>query len=225
MSDMCLLHQVTATGHLASTPGFSDPATVATLALAALTAGLVLVTFLQGRLARRALDLSIRPLLVNPGHELADDGLDHVLFGAPGRISVEVPRGALFYEGAGSGNFYLSVAFENIGAGAAAIIDARTEPSVPGQVLVSRTFVPMGSLIRVNVSVLVGEPGTERFKNHWWAMDSLAVVVRYGDANGGQVMVSRATIKQYATMGPHIEEVTVCSGDGRRVIAHGRGSY
>ena len=39
MSDMKLLHHVAATGHLASTPGFSDPATAATLVLAALTAG------------------------------------------------------------------------------------------------------------------------------------------------------------------------------------------
>jgi hypothetical protein len=222
---MQVLRQVAATAHAAATPGFSDPVTVATLMLAALTAGLVVVTYLQGRLARRELELSIRPLLVNPGHELADEGLDRILFGAPGRISVEVPRGELFYRGSGSKNFYLSVAFENIGAGAAAIIDARTEPSFPGQVYVSRTFVPVGSLVRVNVSVLVGEPGTERFENEWWAMDGPVVIVRYSDTNGGQVMVSRATIKQYATMGPHIEELTVCSGNGQRVIAHGRGSY
>lgn len=93
MSDMYLLRQATVTGHAASTPGFSDPATVATLVLAALTAGLVIVTYLQGRLARRTLNLSIRPLLVNPGHELADQGLDRILFGAPGRISIDVPRG------------------------------------------------------------------------------------------------------------------------------------
>jgi hypothetical protein len=56
-------------------------------------------------------------------------------------------------------------------------------------------------------------------------MDGLAVVVRYGDASGGQLMLSRATIKQYAAMGPHIQELTVCSGDRQKVIAVDRGSY
>jgi len=41
---MYLLHQVAAPGPTASTPGFSEPVTVATLILAALTAGLVIVT-------------------------------------------------------------------------------------------------------------------------------------------------------------------------------------
>lgn len=225
MSGMHLLHQVMGAGRAADAAGFADPVSVATFVLAALTAGLVVVTYLQGRLARRALDLSIRPLLVNPGQQVADEGVDHILFGPPGRISAKVPRGTLFYQGAGSANFHLSVAFENIGAGAAAIIDARTEPDFPGQVYVSRTFVSVGSQVRVNVSVLVGEPGTERFNDQWWAMDGLAVVVRYSDTNGGQVMVSQATIKQYATMAPHVQELTVCSGDGQRVIARGRGSY
>ncbi len=109
---MRILHQVAAAGQLASTPVLSDPAAVATLALAALTAGLVVVTYLQGRLARRTLDLSIRPLLVNPGHELADDGLDHVLFRGTRTPLGRGPAGALFYQGAGPGPFYLSVAFE-----------------------------------------------------------------------------------------------------------------
>jgi len=226
MSDVLADQASVLSRQLVPLPGFADPATVATLILAALTLGLVGVTFLQVRLSRRSLDLSIRPLLVNPGPDRADEGTDRILFGAPGRISVDVPRGAFFHQGGGAGNFYLSTAFENIGAGAAAIIKARTEPNLPGQVYASRTFVPVGSMVRVNVSVLIGQPGTERFKDQWWAIDGLTIAVDYSDADGGQVLTSRAIIRQYATMGPHIEELTVSSGGNRgKVIAVGRGSY
>ena len=83
-----------------------QPITIATLLLAAITAGLVLVTsglflanitlvgitFWQVLLNRRALDLSIRPLLAEPGPVDGDAPEEDVLFGVPGRMVVKARR-------------------------------------------------------------------------------------------------------------------------------------
>ena len=134
---------------------------LATLVLASVTAGLVVVTFLQARLARNGLDQSIRPLLPDPLPRPATAEPEVLLFGNPGRDSVSVLQGRFYFSKAGGGGFKLSVAFENIGAGVATILGARTEPSVLGSVYVSRKFAPVGALVRVNVSIMGRMPGTK----------------------------------------------------------------
>ena len=199
--------------------GWAD---VTTLVVAVGTVTLALVTYTQVRLSRRSLDLSIRPLLADATPHA--DATENLLFGAPGRISVTVPRGALFYRGDGESTFHISVAFENIGAGVAAIEGGEMDPSI-GDVYVSRKFVPVGEVVRVNVAILTSVPGAERFNDFWWAMDRVTVSIRYTDANGKQPLVSRAVIGQAAVKGPWVEEIAVYrDGDGQP-LAVGRSSY
>src|SRR3954452_23175632 len=96
--------------------GKLDSVAVATLALVGVTAILALATFWLARVARRSLDTSARPLLVDPGRRDQTEDED-ILFGAPGRISATVRRGELFFQQYETGNFHLSVAFQNIGPG------------------------------------------------------------------------------------------------------------
>jgi hypothetical protein len=205
---------------------------LATLVVALGTVALAYVTNRQVRLSRTSLDLSIRPLLADPSPPTATSEAEDLLFGAPGRISAQVKRGALFYtdpsepgRDAAPGEFHLSVAFENIGAGAAAIVDAAVEPSVRGEIYVSRRFVPVGEIVRVNVSVLADLSGMERFRDMWWAMEGLSVLIRYTDSNGGQPLTSRAIFRQAATRTPYVEEVAIFAGKDQKLIARGRGSY
>ncbi len=109
----------------------------------------------QADLALSALSVGIRPLLADPRPAgFADFQEEKLLFGAPGRISPTVPWGNLWWEEDGDGSVrHFSVAFENIGSGPAAIVAWRTNPEIPGSLYVSRKFVPVGSLLRLNVSV------------------------------------------------------------------------
>jgi hypothetical protein len=70
-----------------------------------------------------------------------------------------------------------------------------------------------------------GTNEAQRFTDQWWAMDGIDVIVEYTDADGGQAMASRASIRQYATKGPIIEELAVTHPGKRKTIATGRGSY
>lgn len=205
---------------------YFDPVAVATLALVAVTAILGLATFWLARVSRRSLATSVRPLLVDPGRRDQTEDED-ILFGAPGRITATVRRGELFSQRHDAGNFHLSVAFHNIGPGAAAVVRAYTQPEFPGDVYVSRRFVPSDELVRINISVLAGSPETERFNDEWWAIDGVAVTVEYTDADGEQLMSSTAHIRQYATQGPFIQTLALARRRGSRwvAMAAGRGSY
>jgi hypothetical protein len=192
---------------------------------------LAVVTFWQVRLNRTSLKLSIRPFLADPSPEFRGRQ-DDLLFGAPGRASFRVPRGKFFYKSGGP--FYLSVAFENIGAGVAAILSAEVDPPVAGDIYVSRRFVPVRGQVRVNVAVMTDLPEGERFKDQFWAMEGVSVVVRYTDANGEQPMRSKAVIMQHATRAPYINEIAVFRDRewwqrwqwwNPRPVALGRGSY
>lgn len=209
----------------------NDPVASATFVLAVVTFGLVVVTFQLVRLTRSSVDLSIRPLLADPS-ESADGEEEHLLFGPPMRISPLVPRGKLFYQASSPGSFHFSVALENLGAGVAAITGARTEPKFSGSVWVSRKFVPVGSIVRVNVAVNRSLQGSEPLDEHWWAMNGICVVVEYSDSNGGQRMVTKATIMQAATQGPSVKEISIFHRRTRlfrkekhSLIASGKGSY
>jgi hypothetical protein len=199
---------------------------VGTLSLAGVTLALVLKTKGMVDVSANALRVGIRPLLADPKPAGTDTDTEELLFGAPGRISPTVSWGKLWWGSADDGSVpHFSVAFENIGAGPAAIVGWRTEPKVPGDVYVSRKFVPIGSLLRVNVSVLVAMPEGERFRDHWWAMEGIDVIVDYTDTNGGEVLTSTATIRQYATQGPTIEEITITRRSDGHVLATGKSSY
>jgi hypothetical protein len=100
--------------------------TTATLVVAAVTVGLVLVTFSQVILSRRALDQSIRPLLADPSRSEDNSDTEKSLFGAPGRDSPDVVKGRLYIHST-SGSLQLSIPFENVGAGVAVVTAARTE--------------------------------------------------------------------------------------------------
>ncbi|WP_134438965.1 hypothetical protein [Methylacidiphilum caldifontis] len=173
------------------------------------------------------LALSVRPLLVDPYLGIDNPEKETVVFGAPGRATLKVPKGQLYFTPPGEGTFYLSVAFQNVGPGIAAITKAYTEPEIPGEVKISRRFVPTDGLVRVNVSVLLGLAGTERFSTDWWAMGGLSLFVEYTDSTGEQRLASEAVIRQYATQGPFIEEVVVYElyRNRRRLISRGRGGY
>lgn len=198
---------------------------VATLVVALGTVVLALVTSRQVKLSRSALDLSIRPFLGDPAPSSGSEEMEDLLFGAPGRISVQVPRGAFFYRGEGSGVFNLSVAFQNLGTGLAAVAGAEVDTGIAADVYVSRRFVPAGSIVRVNVSVGTSFPGNERFDDQWWAMEGLAVTIRYSDANGRQRLISRATIEQAATRLPYVAQIDVFREGEARPLVTGRGSY
>src|SRR5713101_5528499 len=128
---------------------FGDPGVVAAYVAAGAAILLVFPTYRQARLLRRSLDLSIRPLLTDPAPAPKDSPPDQILFGAPGRHSLEVPRGSLFYRGAGPESiFQLSLAFENIGPGAAVMLGVTTEPELPGSLYLSRKYVPAQEQVR-----------------------------------------------------------------------------
>jgi|SRR5665213_3154513 len=198
--------------------------TVATIILAVATFGVVLVTYGQLRLARAAAQIATRPLLVDPTPQIAPVPQETILFGAPGRISPTVGLGELFYA-QGPGTFHLSVAFENAGAGVAAIVGADTEPHFDCDTYVSRRFVPPGSTVRVNIAILTTIAGNEQFDDHWWAMDPLALVIKYTDANGGQPMTSKALFTQAATRAPYVSKVEVYRGRKQELLTTGIGSY
>jgi hypothetical protein len=213
---------------------FADAGAIATFVVAFVTLCLVAVTYQQGRLARRTLDLSVRPLLADAmtlreeGHPdevlLVRPPVETIQFGPPGRDSVQVLPGQ-FYYAADEGKLQLSVAFRNVGAGVAVIKEATTDPEVLGSVYVSRKFVPVTERVRVNVSILLsGDSLAERFKTHWWAMERFAVSIAYTDAHGRQPMVSRAEIKQAATQAPWVEEIAVFDRGQRRHAVVGRSS-
>jgi hypothetical protein len=198
----------------------------ATLALAIVTAGLVVVAFLQVRLARLGLDQSIRPLLADPIPRPSTAEPEILLFGAPGRASVSVPQGRLYFSESGAASFELSVPFENIGAGVATILAARTAPRFTGDVYISRKFAPVGATVRVDLSVLSGMPGSDRFKNEWWAMDGISVIIEYSDANEKQHRTSRAEIRQYATQRPFVQHISVTTKHWfRQTVTTGNASY
>ncbi len=106
--------------------------------------------------------------------------------------------------------FRVSLSFRNIGAGVAVIIGATAEPAVEGEIYVDRKFVPVGELVRVNVTRGGSmTSGTKVATGPWWAMSTFAVLIRYTDAAGAQAMVSRAEFKQYPTKGPYVETIRV----------------
>ena len=201
--------------------------TLATVVLAIVTAGLVVVTSLQVWLARSARDQVVRPLLADPMARPKGEDPETIQFGAPGRATVSVPPGCLYFSEPGQGAFQFSVAFENIGTGVAIIHAAHTEPAFHGDVYVSRKFAPVGSLIRVNVSVLGGMVGSDRFADNWWAMDGISVIIDYTDASGRQRQSSRAEIRQYATQGPFVQHITVTMRHWlwRNTVTTGSASY
>lgn len=211
---------------MSASSGFSDPVTVATLVVAGVTALLALITFWQVRVTRSTLELSVRPLLANAKFDPTRQ--EKLLFGAPGRISPEVPHGALFYESSTGDAFWLSVAFENIGSGPAAVSGAYVTPAIQASVHVSPTFVAVGEVLRVNFSILTSMPDNERFRDFWWAMDGLAVTVEYSDTNNGQRIRTTAHIQQAATQAPWIGSVTIEEKGWRgtwKLMARGHGNY
>jgi hypothetical protein len=90
---------------------------------------------------------------------------------------------------------------------------------------VSRKFVPIGSLLRVNVSINLGMPQSDRFKSQWWAVDGIDVSVDYKDTNGGELFTSTATIRQYATQGPTVQQITITRKSDGYMLATGESSY
>jgi hypothetical protein len=186
---------------------YGDPATVASLVIGAVTLLLVVATFRQGQLAHQSLARSIRPLLADAIEMGTEPAVEYVQFGAPGRDGVRVPPGSLYFDNAG-GKLQVSVPFRNIGAGVAVITGATTTRVEGGSVVVTRKFVPVGELVRVNVSLVVGE-SDDPLATQWWAMEGFNVSVDYSDAEGAQPLTSRAEIRQYATHGPFIERIAV----------------
>lgn len=197
-----------------------------TLGLAGATLALVSKSRGMMQVSQRALEAGVRPLLADPQFVDASRPDETLLFGAPGRISPSVPYGSLFHDQMADGGVsHFSVAFENVGSGVAAIHGWRTEPNLPGDVYASRKFVPVGSLLRINVSVLRGMPGAERFDDQWWAMDGIDIIVEYSDTYGGHTLISTASIRQYATQGPFVQGITVQKVTDGVVIASGTSSY
>ena len=200
-------------------------ATTATLIVAAVTGGLVLVTFFQVVLSRRALDQSIRPLLADPTRSESYSDTERILFGAPGRDSPDVVKGR-FYLNRTSGSLQLPIPFENVGAGVAVITAARSEPA-SGEVKISRGFVPVGGTVRINISILLGMERTKIFeKDGSWAYDGFFVIVDYTDARGGQNRSTKVEIRQYATQGPFVQNISVTERRwGREVTTTGSVGY
>jgi hypothetical protein len=202
-----------------------NDATTATLIVAAVTGGLVFVTFFQVILSRRALDQSIRPLLADPTRSEDDSDTEKILFGAPGRDSPDVVRGR-FYIHRTAGSLQLSIPFENVGAGVAVMTSARTDPP-SGEAKISRGFVPVNGTVRINISILLGLELTKIFeKQATWAYDGFFVIVEYTDARGRQKRTTRAEIRQYATQGPFVQNVSVIERRwGREVTTTGSVGY
>lgn len=186
--------------------------TIATLVLAGITAALVGVALLQALITHATLQQSLRPLLADPQPRPASDETELVQFPAPGRDSTMVPAGSFFYQSFSSDHLQVSVAFENIGAGVAAVVGARADPAeIPrgvghSSVHISRKFVPVGALVRVNVSMDVGPEG---FGRGWFGSAGLSVVIDYTDSAGRQFQSSRATIGEYVTQLPFVQEIEV----------------
>jgi hypothetical protein len=199
-----------------------------TLGLAAVTLALVLKTKGMVETTEYAFRVSIRPLLADPkpaGFTETQD--ERLLFGPPGRISPVVQWGKLWWESSEDDRSvrHFSVAFENIGTGPAAVVACRTIPEIPGSLSLSRKFVPVGTLLRVNVSVHPEMPGGEPFKDQWWAMGKISVAVDYTDTDGGELFTSTAVIGQYATQGPFVEKITITRDSDGSVLATGESSY
>ncbi len=199
-----------------------------TASVALVTLALVAITYRQVTLTRLALELNVRPFLADPPPSSPDDPTtEEILFGAPGRQMFTVRRGEFFYRKLDdSGSLYVSVAFQNIGAGLAGIVGGYTEPGMSADVKVSRKFVAPGDIVRVNIAILGGMAGTERFASPWWAMGGFTVGLSYQDALGRQSLTSRAVIRQYATQGPFVEAITVSQIWGHHTVqVTGRGQY
>ena len=179
---------------------------------------------ISAAVARRAQELAIRPLLADPRPVDSGASADLVQFGAPGRAAISIPPGSFYWKQAES-SFQLSVAFENVGAGVAVIQGATMQPPVVGDIRVSRKLVPVGTLVRVSASVLLGLPETKQFRGQWWAMDGVYVAIEYSDADGGQTLISRAEIRQYATQGPYIERIAIFHKGEAEPIVEGHSSY
>lgn len=199
-------------------------ADAATLVVALGTLALAAVTYQLAATGKKTLETSIRPLLVDPRPASATDRKDMIQFGPPGRRNLEAPRGQLSYE-TNAGGLVVSIAFENVGAGVAAIEKAETDPSVLGTVFVSRKFVPVGEIVRVNVSILVGGDHGDRFAKDTWAMEDFAITISYTDAEGGQPCRSRASFRQFATQGPFVEKIEIFQDGNSLPVATGQGSY
>lgn len=212
--------------HPAWTFGVELLVAAGTLSLAAVTLVLALKTKGMVDVSRRALQVSVQPLLADPRPPNPGTPDEHIQFGAPGRISTTAPYGKLYWWQDKDGEVtHFSLAFENIGAGTAAIHGARIEPPIPGDIYISRKFVPVGALLRLNISILQDLPGSEQFKNHWWAMKGIEVSVDYSDVAGGGSLTSTASIRQFATQCPFVQEITVRRTASGEVIARGQSSY
>lgn len=197
-----------------------------TLGLAAVTLVLVLKTKGMVDVSRKALEVGVQPLLADPRPPVPGTPDEQIQFGAPGRISPTVPYGRLYWKADEAGGVsHFSLAFENIGAGVAAIHAARTEPSIPGDIYISRKFVPVGALLRLNVSIQGILPGGERFKDQWWAMEGIEVSVDYSDVAGGEILTSTASIRQFAVQGPFVQAITVRRSYSGEILARGQSSY
>jgi hypothetical protein len=202
---------------------FADPTALATFALVLVTAGLVILAYRQATLARRSLEMAIRPLLADPAPGIEPGSqLERIQFGAPGRNIFEIPEGSLFHE-SGGGIFQLSVAFRNVGAGVAVVGRAATHPKAAGSVFTSKKFVPVGEHVRVNVSILV-TADEDRLAGQWWAMDGFAVSIDYTDAEGKQCLTSRAEIRQFATQGPFVQQIAISHTGTSQAIVVGQSS-
>lgn len=68
-------------------------------------------------------------------------------------------------------------------------------------------------------------PGAERFKDQWWAMEGIDVIVDYTDTDGGEVLTSTATIRQYATQGPTVQQMVITRKSDGQVLATGKSSF
>jgi hypothetical protein len=208
---------------------FFDPVPLATFVVAAVTLGLVIVTWRQSGTARRALELSTRPLLADPAPVVRERD-EYLQFGAPYRRSVNVQENA-FYLYDADGKFEVSVPFRNIGAGSAVITDATIEPGAPGDVLYSRKFVPPGEHVRVNISILLVTDDARDLLDAWSdGFGAFSVTIAYTDAEGGQKLLSRADIRGYATHGPFVERIAITrQGDAEPFAisgpSHGHGPY
>jgi hypothetical protein len=183
--------------------------------------------------AKRALELSIRPLLAEPRQvglreagskpppaifeidptgatrELlvaVPSGYDAVQFGAPARLLIPIPNGA-FWWGRKDALFLLSVPFENVGAGVAMIQDATVVPCGVVEIRTSAKVVPVGTSVRVSVSIPLGPPQVSQFEGDTWAADGVHVSIEYSDSDGGQTLISQMEIRQYATQAPFVETI------------------
>lgn len=191
-----------------------DVTGVGTLVLAAATLLLVVVTWRQTTYTRRAVQLSVRPLLADD--EVRLDGLrELVTFGAPERQTVSLAVGALHYDDTDD-TLQVSVSLRNVGTGAALISGARLDPEA-GDVQVSQMLVPPGGRMRVNASAHLSDMNKElttsiRESGH------VAVIVSYTDASGVQPTQTRADIQVFATMGPVLESVSL-QGPRHRLLA------